>query len=557
MSETACFAPMPGIDPSTAFRPVNIAVLTVSDSRTTADDRSGDLLARRIGEAGHSLIARTIVTDDHAAIVARLAAWRDDPAIEVVITTGGTGVTGRDVTPEALAAIGEKDIPGFGEMFRWLSYQKIGTSTIQSRAAAVVAKGTYFFALPGSPGACKDGWDDILAAQLDIRHRPCNFAELLPRLREQSDASRGMDPGSSPGIQCGFRSGGIAAVVTDQPDLAALHRAARQLPGLADLAPGALALLRTKGIAHDHVRLAGRGLLLRLPRFSQWGLAPAAYLAYQQAAFARAMPSGHTPALAGAIDLSDDVPTGALVVIEIAGRAPHLPADLASLAAALSALHAVPLPPPAARPPLQVQADPGAATLAVIEGQAVFLDTLDLAVETRRPLDEELAWARRHAPGLATPLCLVGTDTHPGNFLVDAAGKAWFVDLEKTLYGAPGIDLAHLTLATSTGWDPDVATTLSRAAIVTAYRRYLTAVAPALAAAMRPTLLPLRRLTWLRTMTWFARWQADWQHHVPATSRDARVSAHLARHIARSFDPATIAAARAEWLGPDPIELVV
>ena len=174
----------PGTDQRIEFRPVNIAVLTVSDSRTIDDDRSGNLLADRVRAAGHALIGRAIVADELDAIVAQLAAWRDDPKIEVVVTTGGTGVTGRDVTPEALAQIAEKDIPGFGEMFRWISYQKIGTSTIQSRAAAVVAKGTYIFALPGSPGACKDGWDEILAAQLDIRHRPCNFAELLPRLRE-------------------------------------------------------------------------------------------------------------------------------------------------------------------------------------------------------------------------------------------------------------------------------------------------------------------------------------------------------------------------------------
>ena len=284
-------------------------------------------------------------------------------------------------------------------------------------------------------------------------------------------------------------------------------------------------------------------------------MSPTAHLAYQEAAFARAMPSGHTPAIAGAIGVSGAVPTGALVVAEIAGRAPHLLDDLPALAEALAALHMLPVPAAAARAPLQVQADPGAATLAVIERQARFLDALDLPAETRRPLDEELVWARTEAPGLATPVCLVGTDTHPGNFLVDDAGKAWFVDLEKTLYGAPGIDLAHLTLATSTGWDPEVATTLSRAAIEQTYRHYRAAVPPALVAAMRPTLLPLRRLTWLRTMTWFARWQADWQRHAPATSRDPGVGAHLKRHIAHAFDPANIAAIRAEWLGPDPLGL--
>jgi molybdenum cofactor biosynthesis protein B len=172
----------------TEFLPVNIAVLTVSDTRTMADDRSGDTLAERIKAAGHKLIARDIVKDDTTVIQAKLKEWIADPTVDVVITTGGTGVTGRDVTPEALAAVSEKDIPGFGELFRWISFQKIKTSTIQSRACAGVAGGTYLFALPGSPGACKDAWDEILVHQLDIRYRPCNFVELMPRLTEHKKA---------------------------------------------------------------------------------------------------------------------------------------------------------------------------------------------------------------------------------------------------------------------------------------------------------------------------------------------------------------------------------
>lgn len=166
------------------FLPVNIAVLTVSDTRTLADDRSGQTLVDRIEASGHKVAARAIVKDDVPAIVARLQAWVDSPAIDVVISTGGTGVTGRDVTPEAFAQVWEKEIPGFGEVFRWISFQKIKTSTIQSRATAGVANGTYLFALPGSPGACKDGWDDILVHQLDARYKPCNFVELMPRLKE-------------------------------------------------------------------------------------------------------------------------------------------------------------------------------------------------------------------------------------------------------------------------------------------------------------------------------------------------------------------------------------
>ena len=173
------------LDESIAFVPVRIAVLTVSDTRGLADDRSGDTLVDRLTGAGHVLAGRAIVRDDVALIVERLTAWIDDPAIDCVITTGGTGVTGRDVTPEAFASVREKEVEGFGELFRWLSYAKIGTSTIQSRATAAVARGTYLFALPGSTGAVKDGWDGILASQLDIRHRPCNFVELMPRLQER------------------------------------------------------------------------------------------------------------------------------------------------------------------------------------------------------------------------------------------------------------------------------------------------------------------------------------------------------------------------------------
>jgi len=183
---------MPRIDETRPFLPVNIAVLTVSDTRTEADDKSGATLVELAGKAGHRVVARKIVRDEQAAIAAQLKAWIADPAIDVVISTGGTGVTGRDVTPEAFQSVYEKEIAGFGELFRWLSYQKVGTSTIQSRATGGVAGGTYLFALPGSPGACRDGWE-ILQPQLDNRHRPCNLVELMPRLLEhlQKPASGG------------------------------------------------------------------------------------------------------------------------------------------------------------------------------------------------------------------------------------------------------------------------------------------------------------------------------------------------------------------------------
>ena len=176
---------MPGrLDQTRPFLPVNIAILTVSDTRDATEDRSGDILVDLVASAGHKVAARAIVRDDSDAICTRLKTWIADPQVDVVIATGGTGVTGRDVTPEAFRSVYEKEIPGFGELFRWLSYDKIGTSTIQSRATAGVAGGTYLFALPGSPSACRDAWEGILVHQLDNRFRPCNFVELMPRLQE-------------------------------------------------------------------------------------------------------------------------------------------------------------------------------------------------------------------------------------------------------------------------------------------------------------------------------------------------------------------------------------
>jgi molybdenum cofactor biosynthesis protein B len=177
------------VDVSREFKPIQIALLTVSDTRGPDEDTSGDILAGRITSAGHRLAARAIEKDDATVICARLNDWIDDQRIDAVVITGGTGLTGRDVTPEALERVRQasdgRDIPGFGELFRMISYNTIGTSTVQSRACAIVARGTYIFALPGSNGAVKDGWDGILAEQLDSRNRPCNFVELMPRLREK------------------------------------------------------------------------------------------------------------------------------------------------------------------------------------------------------------------------------------------------------------------------------------------------------------------------------------------------------------------------------------
>ena len=175
---------MPGIDENKPFVAVRIAVLTISDTRDLAQDKSGALLAERITAAGHVLADRSIVTDDIEAIRTRVKAWVADPAVDVVITTGGTGFTGRDVTPEALEPLFEKRMEGFSTLFHMVSFAKIGTSTVQTRATAGVAGATYVFCLPGSPSACRDAWDEILRHQLDYRHGPCNFVEIMPRLDE-------------------------------------------------------------------------------------------------------------------------------------------------------------------------------------------------------------------------------------------------------------------------------------------------------------------------------------------------------------------------------------
>jgi molybdenum cofactor biosynthesis protein B len=175
---------MAGIDTERTFVPVRIAVLTVSDTRTTDNDTSGDLLRAMISEAGHTIAARKLVKDDIQLIRAVLKSWIDDHDVDCVITTGGTGFTGHDVTPEAVKPLFEKEIEGFAILFHMLSYGKVGTSTIQSRACAGVAHGTYIFCVPGSPGACRDAWEGILKPQLDARHRPCNFVEIMPRLEE-------------------------------------------------------------------------------------------------------------------------------------------------------------------------------------------------------------------------------------------------------------------------------------------------------------------------------------------------------------------------------------
>jgi aminoglycoside phosphotransferase (APT) family kinase protein len=248
-------------------------------------------------------------------------------------------------------------------------------------------------------------------------------------------------------------------------DIDALLAGCRRLPRLATLTRGDLHLLRRKGTSNDHVKLGDSGLVARVPRFSHGGLDAPTNLARQEAAFARAEPSCHTPRLHDVLPIGADLPAGALIVDRIDGHAPRLPDDMAAIADALAALHALPVPPPAGRPPLTRAVDPLTATFEAIEQHAVCLDAAGLVPAARAALDEELAWARDFVAPDPTelPPRFVGADTHPGNFLIDDAGKAWFTDLEKAQYGAVPIDLAHASLATSTGWDPDVTGWLSRA----------------------------------------------------------------------------------------------
>jgi hypothetical protein len=338
-------------------------------------------------------------------------------------------------------------------------------------------------------------------------------------------------------------------------DLKILAAALARQPGLAGISAVDLVPMPQKGVAHVHFRVGQRGMVLRVPRLSQWALAAADNLAYQAECFRRAAPSGATPKLHAVLPISDTMPRGALLVEEIAGRPPRLPQDLAAIAAALARLHALPLPEPDARKPLVDHGTGGpiAGTLAVIDRQAPALDEAELPEATRDALRQELAWARRLAAGTALadqPIALVGTDTHPGNFVIRPDGEAILVDLEKAMYGSPAIDLAHCSLVTSTTWDIDVQAVLSRGETIAFYGEYLARIGDTAAARLRPFLAPARRLTWLRTTMWCVRWRVaaatvqDWS----ASRVDPTLLAHMERRITAFCQPDFIAAARAEWL---------
>jgi len=356
-------------------------------------------------------------------------------------------------------------------------------------------------------------------------------------------------------------------------DLSALAEALSALPGYRGTTAADLSVLNVKGLAHDHVTVAGRGVLLRVPKQSQFALTAGDNLAYQAACFTRVAPSGHGPKLHEVLPPRARLTMGALLVEHIDGRPPRLPDDLALLAEAMARVHALPVPPPASRPPLHDHADPIGGAMVEVEAQAMFLDEAGLDPAARSEIDLELAWARAFRSENAErsqPVTLVLTDTHPGNFLIEereggaaqGGARAVIVDLEKALYGSPATDLAHATIYSSTTWDPDTWASLSLEQVAGFYRRYLELVGTELAGQLRPWLVPLRRITMLRAITWCVKWRVlhararredmeraesteDWS----AENTDPATIAHVADRVADYLAPETLKRMRNEWLG--------
>lgn len=341
-----------------------------------------------------------------------------------------------------------------------------------------------------------------------------------------------------------------------------LHAALTSGGEFSDLARAELRPLKAQGLAHDHVALGRRGVLARVPKQSQFGYAAAENLAYQAACFERVSTSGHGPKLHGVLQPTELLPMGALLVEEIDGRPLRLPGDLPATAEAMAAVHSLPRPPADRRPPLEDHSDPVAGAMAEIEAQAEFVPEAELDPEARQEIERELAWARDFAKGVdgPQPITLVLTDTHPGNFLIRRDGRAVIVDLEKALYGSPGTDLAHHTVYSSTTWDTEVHAELTREEIAAFYRSYLDGADPALARALRPWLLPMRRITWLRAITWCVKWSVahrkerleakqaaesteDWS----AVNTDPALIAHVAGRVATYLAPGILRQMTAEW----------
>jgi aminoglycoside phosphotransferase (APT) family kinase protein len=362
-------------------------------------------------------------------------------------------------------------------------------------------------------------------------------------------------------------------------DLSALAAALRRFPDFAEVTAQALEPLPFKGLAHDHLAVAGHDVLLRVPKQSQFALAAADNLAYQAACFERVAVSGHGPRLFGVIPPSPEIAMGALLVERIHGRPPSLPDDLPTLAEAMARVHALPVPPADERPPLADHRDPVGEALAEIEQQAAFLEAAGLAPAAEQEIRDELAWARGFAREAAKseraqPATLVLTDTHPGNFLIDGGDRAIIVDLEKALYGSPGTDLAHATVYSSTTWDPDSCAELTVSEVAAFYRRYREALAKAageaLAAALSPWLIPMRRLLFLRAITWCVKWSVlhrraglvgkhdaasteDWS----AENSDPALIDHVAGRVADYLSPATLRRMRGEWQGEPSLEALI
>jgi len=362
-------------------------------------------------------------------------------------------------------------------------------------------------------------------------------------------------------------------------DLAALAAALKGFPDFAGITAEALEPLNFKGLAHDHLAIAGHPMLLRVPKQSQFALAAADNLAYQAACFERVAVSGHGPRLFGAIPPSPEIPMGALLVERIHGRPPRLPDDLPAFAEAMARVHALAVPPADERPPLADHRDPVGEALAEIERQAAFLEEAGLAPAAEREIRDELAWATVFAREVAAsgreqPIALVLTDTHPGNFLIDGDGRAIIVDLEKALYGSPGTDLAHATVYSSTTWDPDSTAELTVAEVAHFYRRYREVLAEtagdALAAALSPWLIPMRRLLFLRAITWCVKWSVlhrraglaekhdaasteDWS----AENSDPATISHVAGRVADYLSPATLRRMRSEWQAEPSLEAMI
>jgi hypothetical protein len=344
--------------------------------------------------------------------------------------------------------------------------------------------------------------------------------------------------------------------------LQAVHRRLIRLADYREVALEDLSPLQETGLAHDHVRVQGHRVLLRVPKQSQLGLSATVNLTYQATCFERAAAGRHVPGLRAVLLPDETVPLGALLVDEVPGRPPVLPDDLPAIMRALASIHSLPVPPASARPPLRDHADPVGETLHEIAGQAACLDAAGLSIQARRAIDEELVWAAEFRLGSGRPpITLISFDAHPGNFLILPSGVAVLVDLEKARYGAAGFDLAHATLYTSTTWDIAVNAVLETAVTAAAYSHWLDSVPVSLADASRPWLLPLRRIMWLWSVTWCAKWRVESR----AAAKDAKHSAdntedwsadlsgqalvdHVTCRVADYLDAGTIAAIRSEWL---------